>query len=77
MPADPPPPALLTTAEAARRIGIHPKTLTDYVRAGKIKPTLRLLPDQRGRSHYRWDLDDLVRQLNELAEPRPDPDPEG
>lgn len=66
--ADRPPPALLTTAEAARRLGIHPKTLTNYVRDGKIRPTLRLPADSLGRSKYRWDYDDVRRQLDALAD---------
>jgi excisionase family DNA binding protein len=59
-PDPPPPPALLTTSEAARRLGLHPKTLTNYVRKGRLKPTMRLPSGQ-----YRWDLDDIRRQLAE------------
>lgn len=54
------PDALLTTTEAARRLGIHPRTLTKYVRDGKVRPTMRL-----PSGHFRWDLEDVRRQLDE------------
>jgi predicted site-specific integrase-resolvase len=52
---------LKTTAEAARLLGIHPRTLTKYVRLGKVKPTMRLPSGQ-----FRWDMDDIRRQLADL-----------
>jgi predicted site-specific integrase-resolvase len=61
----PRPDPMLTTAEAARVVGIHRKTLSGYVGRGLIKPTLRL-----PSGHMRWDVDDLKRQLRELDERR-------
>jgi predicted site-specific integrase-resolvase len=58
---------MLTTAEAARVVGIHRKTLSAYVGRGWIKPTLRL-----PSGHMRWEIDDLKRQLRELDEQRED-----
>ena len=55
------PTPLLNTAEAARAIGIHPRTLTKYVSQGKIRPTLRLPSKQ-----MRWDLEDLKAQLRAM-----------
>jgi len=52
---------LLTTGEAAREIGIAGKTLSKYVRDGKIKPTFRL-----PSGHLRWDIEDLKAQLRAL-----------
>jgi predicted site-specific integrase-resolvase len=57
----PRPPRLLTTGEAAREIGIAGKTLSKYVRDGKIKPTFRL-----PSGHLRWDIEDLKAQLRAL-----------
>lgn len=61
MPDVPRPPRMLTTGEAAREIGIAGKTLSRYVREGKIKPTVRL-----PSGHLRWDLEDLKAQLRAL-----------
>lgn len=51
---------MLTTAEAAARLGISRKTLAKYVADGLIKPTVRL-----PSGHMRWELDDIKRQLAE------------
>jgi excisionase family DNA binding protein len=64
----PRPTPLLTTSEAARALGIHPRTLTKYVSQGKLRPTLRLPSGQ-----MRWDLEALKRQLGDMGED----DPEG
>jgi predicted site-specific integrase-resolvase len=53
----------MSTTEAARALGIHPKTLTKYVTQGKVRPTLRLPSGQ-----MRWDLDALKEQLRALNE---------
>lgn len=49
---------LLTTAQAAKRIGISTTTLNTWARSGKVRPTLITPGGQR-----RWNLDDLRRQL--------------
>lgn len=58
---------LLTTTQAAKALGISRRTLARYVEKGLITPTLRL-PSR----HYRWDLDDLRRQLRDLDDRDPD-----
>jgi excisionase family DNA binding protein len=58
MPSNPP---YLTTGQAARLIGVHPTTLTRWTEAGKVTPALTT-----AGGHFRWDLDDLKRQLDEL-----------
>jgi DNA-binding transcriptional MerR regulator len=52
---------LLTTAEAARAIGVSRVTLARYADRGWVEPT-RVLPS----GHRRWRLADLERQLREL-----------
>ena len=54
---------LLTTAEAARFLGISRRALSRYAQNGQLEPTL-VLPS----GHYRWDIDDIRRQLRELRE---------
>jgi excisionase family DNA binding protein len=54
---------LLTTAEAARAVGVSRMTLIRYVDRGWVTPA-RLLPS----GHRRWRLSELERQLAELVE---------
>lgn len=54
---------LVTTAEAAKYLGINRTTLARYAREGILKPTLRL-----PTGHLRWNLDDIRRQLDDLRE---------
>jgi DNA-binding transcriptional MerR regulator len=61
---------LVTTTEAAKRLGISGRTIQRYVAAGLIKPDLTL-PSGR----YRWDVDKLRDQINAIprnAEEDPD-----
>lgn len=51
---------LVPTSEAADQIGVSTATLLRWVKDGKITPT-----DETLGHHYRWDLDDLRRQLAE------------
>lgn len=51
---------LVSTDAAAAEVGVDPETLRRWVRAGKVTPTLRTAGGQ-----YRWDVDDLRRQLRE------------
>jgi DNA-binding transcriptional MerR regulator len=62
-----PQPTLVTTPEAARRLGISARTIQRYVQAGLITPDLRL-PSGR----YRWDVDRLREQINSLPVARDD-----
>jgi predicted site-specific integrase-resolvase len=52
---------LLTTAQAAKHLGISRGTLARYARDGLLKPTLTL-----PTGHLRWSLEDLRRQMREL-----------
>jgi DNA-binding transcriptional MerR regulator len=56
---------LVSTEDAARALGISARTLTRYASDGRITPAVVLSGGKR--NHYRWDLDDLRRQLRELA----------
>jgi DNA-binding transcriptional MerR regulator len=51
----------VTTAMAARELGVSRRTLSRYASEGILRPTM-VLPS----GHMRWDLDDLRRQLREL-----------
>jgi hypothetical protein len=54
-------PALLTGAEAARRVGLDPVALSRWTRRGRLTPAART-----PGGHCRWDLDDLRMQLRKL-----------
>jgi DNA-binding transcriptional MerR regulator len=58
---------LLTTAQAARLLGISTRTLVRYAERGYVKPEM-VLPS----GHRRWILDDVRRQLREVAQRRTD-----
>jgi predicted site-specific integrase-resolvase len=55
---------LLTTAQAAKFLGINRTTLGRYARDGILKPTV-VLPS----GHLRWNLDDLRRQMRNVRQP--------
>lgn len=50
----------VSTGEAAEALGVSRNTLERWARQGWVTPAMRTA----GR-HYRWDLDDLQRQLAE------------
>ncbi len=52
---------LLTTAEAAKLIGVSRATLASYARKGLLKPEFRL-----PTGGLRWNLSSLRRQLAEI-----------
>ncbi len=56
---------LVSTDEAAKALGISARTLTRYAADGRITPAVVLTGGKR--RHYRWNLDDLQRQLRDLA----------
>jgi excisionase family DNA binding protein len=60
---------LLTTAEAAQALRVSLTTLQRWAKAGIVEPTLRL-PGGR----FRWDLDDLKRQLRARRDSTDDTD---
>lgn len=57
------PDALLTTAEAARHLGISRRTLSRWAAEGTLRPAM-ITPGGR----YRWNLEHLREQLRELRE---------
>ncbi|GAA1273791.1 hypothetical protein GCM10009609_41090 [Pseudonocardia aurantiaca] len=54
---------LLTTAQAARSLGISTRTLVRYAERGYIKPEMTL-----PSGHRRWVSEDIRRQLRELGQ---------
>lgn len=56
---------LLTSGELARALGISHRSITHYAKTGQLDPALTTPGGQ-----YRWDLDDVKRQLRELNERR-------
>jgi len=57
---------LVTTTDAAKRLGVAARTLQRYVKAGLITPDLTL-PSGR----YRWDVDRLREQINAIPREAP------
>jgi hypothetical protein len=49
---------LVPTGRAAEAIGVDPSTLTRWVAAGQVTPA-----GKTAGGHYRWDVDDLRKQL--------------
>ncbi|MGH3492317.1 MAG: MerR family DNA-binding transcriptional regulator [Sciscionella sp.] len=56
---------LLPTAVAAKALGISSRTLARYAERGLLRPAV-VLPT----GHYRWDLDDVRRQLDDVRRDR-------
>ena len=63
------PPKLATTEEAARAANVTTRTLHRWITAGIVKPTDRTIG-----GHYRWDIDDLRRQVREYQRRREEGD---
>jgi excisionase family DNA binding protein len=55
---------LLSTGEAAKRIGVARGTLARWRQEGRVTPTMTTAGGQA-----RWDLDDLKRQLRKQPPP--------
>jgi DNA-binding transcriptional MerR regulator len=53
-----PPSDLVSTPEAAKALGVSPRTLQRYVRAGLVTPEITLPSGQ-----YRWNVAKLRRQI--------------
>lgn len=60
-------PPLLTTRDVAARLGVHPKTVQQWVSSGRLHPTLRL---PGGALRFLWT--DVRRQLDEQDEQPPE-----
>jgi excisionase family DNA binding protein len=54
---------MLTTTEAAKVLGVSPRTLARYAERGQLTPTV-VLPS----GHYRWMLSDIREQLRQLRQ---------
>ncbi|RBM15246.1 MerR family transcriptional regulator [Prauserella sp. PE36] len=54
------PSKLVTTGEAAKEIGVSRQTLSEWAKDGVVKPKYRT-----PGGHARWDVEDLLRQLDE------------
>ncbi|MGH3903429.1 MAG: helix-turn-helix domain-containing protein [Pseudonocardiaceae bacterium] len=54
-------PELVSTPQAAKTIGVQARTLTRYVERGLVTPAI-ILPS----GHFRWDLDKLSEQMDEV-----------
>jgi DNA-binding transcriptional MerR regulator len=52
---------LVSTGEAARLLGLNPRTLARYVDRGWITPDLTLPTGQ-----YRWNVENLRKQINAI-----------
>ncbi len=55
------PEELVSTGEAAKRLGVSPRTIARYVARGWIEPDLRLPSGQ-----FRWNVQRLREQINAL-----------
>lgn len=53
------PDELATTSEAARALGVSARSLARWAQDGTVTPTVRT-----PGGHFRWDIDDLRRQLS-------------
>ena len=53
----------VNTREAARALGVHRTTLVRWVHAFELVPAETTMG-----GHFRWDLEDLRRQLREAQE---------
>ena len=56
-------PELVSSAEIAREFGVSRRTISRYVKDGHLVPTV-VLPS----GIYRWDIDDVRRQLRQLRQ---------
>lgn len=66
---------LLTTAAAARSLGVAPGTLTRWRSEGRVRPA-----SVTAGGHARWDLDDLTQQIDSIqgglmSQPATTPEP--
>jgi excisionase family DNA binding protein len=57
----PEPAPFVTTTEAARALGVSPRTLAGWAADGKVTPAL-----QTAGGHYRWDVTELRQQLRDM-----------
>lgn len=51
-------PALMTTAEVANELRVHPKTVREWAKSGKLRAIK--LPGQRTRRYRREDVDAIL-----------------
>lgn len=54
-------PELLTSSELARKLGLSRRAISQYAQRGQPEPAVVTPGGQ-----YRWDLEDVMRQLREM-----------
>ncbi|WP_310278052.1 helix-turn-helix domain-containing protein [Haloactinomyces albus] len=54
---------LLTSGQLAKELGLSHRSVSHYAQTGQLEPAL-VTPG----GHYRWDVDDVRRQLREMRE---------
>ena len=54
---------LVTTAEAAKTLGVSNRTLARWTQDGRLTPTSTTLG-----GHYRWNVDELREQIRKLQQ---------
>jgi hypothetical protein len=57
---------LLTTTQAARELGVSPRSLARWAQDGRLTPALITPGGDKRSGRYLWDLDDLRDQLLKL-----------
>ncbi|WP_300007466.1 NUDIX domain-containing protein [Pseudonocardia sp.] len=62
---------LVTTTEAAQKVGVSARSLARWVQEGRVQPTVRT-----PGGHLRWDVEQLRRQLAEAPVPEAADQPE-
>ncbi|MBA3906786.1 MAG: helix-turn-helix domain-containing protein [Pseudonocardiales bacterium] len=59
---------LLTTAEVARRLGVAPRTVGNWIQSGRLKPTLTTMG---GHARFLWeDVEDQVEAAEQARDDR-------
>jgi predicted site-specific integrase-resolvase len=56
-------PNLVSTAAAARELGVSTSTLTRWAHAGHVKPAQKTIG-----GHLRWNLEDLREEVRRITE---------
>jgi hypothetical protein len=57
---------LLTTTQAARALGVSPRSLSRWAKEGRITPAMNTAGGDQRSGRYLWDLEDLRAQLLRL-----------
>ena len=57
---------LLTTTQAAKALGVSPRSLSRWAREGRVTPAGNTAGGDQRSGRYLWDLEDLRAQLLRL-----------